>query len=176
VLVTTSGTYVGSTIGESTISYRPTFVDIEIETALGRVEKILDREEGHVLATVAELTAENVQRTLPGTFWDPIATLKTVDADPLMAGQFRHTITVGGIRLVAPQTIALISPNRRISATGTTIFSYVFCAYAAVSSAGVEIPFARGRSSVWRVDYELLEDTSRSIGDQMFQFTVRQNA
>lgn len=173
--VTISGTFVGSTIGESKISYKPTFVDINIETSTAKVEKVLNLEESHCTFAVAELTAENVQANLPGSYWNqPVATLKTADTDPLMPGQTRHTITVGGLRLVNPQTIAFISPNRRIGLVGTGPFSYVYCGYNAIGISGFDAPFSRGKETVYQVDYEMIADTARSIGDQLFQFCVRQ--
>jgi hypothetical protein len=172
-LYTVSGTFVGSTIGDSGISYKPTFVDIMIETSTAKVEKVLNTEEAHCTFALAELTAEVLQAaSLPGSYWNqPVATLST-SADPLMPGQTRHTITVGGLRLVAPQCIAFISPGRRIGTTGP--YSYVFCGYNAVSTAGFDAPFSRGKETVWKTDFEMISDTSRTIGDQLFQFVVRQ--
>lgn len=179
VLVTVSGTFAGSTIGESSISYKTTFVDIQIETATATVEKVLNTESAMCNFSVAELTAENIQGTGPGSYWNqPVMTLTTAagnlgGTDPLMPGQVRHAITVGGLRLVAPQCIAFISPNRRIGLAGIGPFSYVFCGYNAVSTAGFDAPFSRGKETVWKVTYEMIADTTRTIGDQLFQFVVR---
>ena len=170
---TLSGTFMGATIGESNISYRPTFVDIDIETSTATVEKVLNSEEARCNFALAELTAENLRDSLPGAVGQgPVATLKTVDADPYMSSQYRHTITVGGLRLVQPQCIAFISANRRINlASGP--FSYVYVGYNAVSTEGFEAPFSRGGVTVWRASYEQIADVSRTLGDQLFQFTVR---
>ena len=171
--VSVSGTFIGSTIGDSTCSYRTNFVDILIETSTAKVEKVLDTEEAYCGFNVAELTAENLQRTLPGgNTGDPIATLAT-SADAYQAGQTAHFLTVGGLRLVEPMTILLISPNRRV-ALASGPFSYVFCGYQAVSVEGFDAPFARGRETVWRTNFECIADTRRNIGDQLFQFAVRQ--
>lgn len=175
VLYTISGTFVGSTIGESMFGYRPTFVDIFIETSTAKVEKVLNTEEAYAQFSVAELTAENFRDTLPGSYWNqPVATVTTSN-DPLMAGQVRHNATVGGLRLVNPQTIAFISANRRIG-LGSGPFSYVFCAYNAVSTEGFEAAFSRGKETVWRVRYDCIADTARTIGDQLFALTVRQSS
>lgn len=170
-----SGTFIGSTIGESGIAYRPTFVDILIESSTAKVEKVLNTEEARCTFAIAELTAENVQNTLAGSGTNSVATLST-GADPLAANQIMHTIKVGGLRLLDPQCIAFISPNRRISAAGTQIFSYVFCGYNAISTEGFDAAFSRGKETVWRVAYEMIADTGRTIGDQLFQFTVRQSS
>ena len=173
LLYTVSGTFAGSTIGQSNISYSTTFVDIDIEQALTPVEKVLTREDARIVASIAELSSERLQETsAPSNYFSPVATLKTIDADPLMSSQYRHTITVGGIRLVEPQCVALISANRRISVAAGP-YSYVFCCYNAVSTEGFDIPFSRGGHSVWRVTFEALADTARTIGDQLFQLTVR---
>lgn len=176
VPVTASGTFLGSTIGESTISYRCTFVDIQTETSTARVEKVLNTEESRCTFSIAELTAQNMQLSLPGKINSgPVATYVgkggTV-TDPFNSAWKMHTITVGGIRLVAPQCIAFISPGRYAGVNGP--FSYVFCGYNAVSTEGFDAPFSRGRETVWRVSYEMIADTARSVGDQLFQFTVRQ--
>lgn len=176
VLYTISGTFVGSTIGESSISYKPTFVDIKIETATATVEKVLDQEEAGVTFNVAELTAENFQAVLPGSYWNqPVATVTGPTADAFQAGQFTHAAKVGGLRLVAPQTIAFISANRRIGLSSGP-FSYVFCGYNAVSTEGFEASFSRGGVTMNRVRYEMLSDQTRSIGDQLFQFVARQSS
>src|SRR3990167_11022159 len=165
VPLTVSGTFIGATIGDSSISYRPTFVDIQIETSTAKVEKVLNTEEARCVFSVAELTAENMKQAIP------VGTLSAVDTDPLMSPQKRHTLTVGGLRLLAPTCIAFISPNRRIAAGGP--FSYIMCGYNAVPIDGFDAPFARGRETVWRLTYELIAATERTLGDQLFQFTVR---
>jgi hypothetical protein len=174
VLYTISGTFMGSTIGESNISYNTSFVDILIESSTAKVEKVLNTEEARCTFNVAELTAENLRDTLPGSYWNqPVATL-TTGTDPLMPQQVQHRIKVGGLRLVAPQCVAFISPNRRIGLVGTGPHSYTFVGYNSVSTEGFDAPFSRGRETVWRVSFEMISDTSRTIGDQLFQFTVRQ--
>ena len=176
VPVTVSGTFIGSTIGSSSIMYSTTFVDIQIETSTAIVEKVLNTEKAQCDFSVAELTSENIQATLPGAaFQQPIATL-TTSTDPLQAGQTRHCLTIGGLRLVAPQCIAFISPNRRISLTGAAsnqAYSYVFCGYNAVSTAGFNAPFERGKETVWKVSFEMISDTTRTIGDQLMQYVTR---
>lgn len=164
---TVSGTFIGSTIGDSSITYRPTFVDIMIETSTAIVEKILNSEDARCSFSVAEMTSENMLLAVP------VGTLDAVTTDPLMSPQSRHTLRVGGLRLVAPMCIAFISPNRRIGAGGGP-HSYVFCGYAAVSTDGFDAPFSRGRETVWKLTYQLIADTSRSLGDQLCQFTTRQ--
>lgn len=173
---TISGTFVGSTIGESTMSYTATFVDILVENNTAIVEKVLNTEAARVDFSLAELTAETAQATaFPGSYWNqPVATL-TSTADPLQAGQQRHTLTFGGLRLVDPQCVAFISANRRISvaASGTGVYSYVFCGYKAVSTEGFTVPFSRGRESVYRCSFQFLGDPSRTVGKQMAEWTCR---
>lgn len=176
--VTISGRPLGATIGDSGFSHRITFVDIMIEQALAKVEKVVNTEEAHCTFSVAELTAETMRDALPGSYWNqPVATLYTTGnmggADPLMPAQIRHTITVGGLRLAAPQTIAFISANRRIGLSSGP-FSYVFCAYNAIGTEGFDAPFSRGKETVWRLGYEVIADLARTIGDQLWQCCVRQ--
>lgn len=172
--VVASGTFLGSTVGDSTASYKPSFVDINIETSTAIVEKVLNTETARVNAAVAELTAENVQATLPGSFNNqPVATLTTA-LSPTEPGRTQHRLTVGGLRLVAPMCIAFISPNRRIGLAGVGPFYYVLCGYNAVPTEGFEAPFSRGKETTWRASYEMISDTSRTIGDQLFQFFAAQ--
>ena len=166
MLYTASGTFIGSTIGESTISYKPTFVDIQIETSTAKVEKVLNMEEARVSFSVAELTTANLALSIPIA-----STTLNAAGDSAQPAQLRDIVKVGGLRLVRPDCIAFVSPNRRISAEGP--YSYVFCGYAAVSTDGFDAPFSRGRETVWRLTYELIADTSRTIGDQLFQFVTR---
>lgn len=164
-VVAVSGAFMGATIGDSNFSYRPTFVDIKIEQATATVEKVLNTEEARAAFAVSELTSENLLQTIP------VGTL-TSQADPLQAGQTVRMLTVGGVTLLAPKCIAFISPNRRISAGGP--FSYVWCAYNAVPVDGFDMPFSRGRETVFRLTFEAIAATERSIGDQLFQFSTRQ--
>jgi hypothetical protein len=174
VLYTVSGTFLGSTIGQSQISYKPTFVDITIEQSTAKVEKVLNLEEAHCTFAIAELTAEKVQQTMPGSYWNqPLATV-TTQTDPLMSGQTDHILKIGGLRLVDPQCIAFISPNRRIGLAGTGPYSYVFCGYNAVGTEGFQAAFSRGKETVYNAGFELISDTARTIGDQLCQFVVRQ--
>ncbi len=162
---TISGIFIGSTIGDSTFSYKPTFVDIQIETSTAKVEKVLNTETATVAFSVAELTAENVNLAIP------IGTV-TTQTDPLMSPQVQHNMKVGGLRLVQPQTIAFISPNRRISFGGP--YSYVFTGYNAIAIDGFDAPFSRSKETVFKLTYELIADTARTIGDQLCCFTTRQ--
>lgn len=175
VLYTISGTMVGSTIGSSTMTYKPTFVDVQIEQNVAIVEKVLNTESASVQAAIAELTAENMQQAAPGSYWNqPVATVSST-ADPLQAGQTAHKLTIGGLRLVAPQCIAFISANRRIGlASGP--FSYVLCGYNAVSVDGFTVPFERGRETVYSTKFDFIADTTRSIGDQLLQMVIRQSS
>lgn len=176
-LFTVSGTFVGSTIGESGISYKPQFVDIKIETATATVEKVLDQEESSCSFSVAQLTTENFQSVLPGSYWgQPLMTTSTSN-DPLTGWngsvtQVMHVGRVGGLRLVDPMCIAFISANRRIGLPQGP-FSYVYCGYNAVSTEGFDAQFARGSVTMTKVRYEMLSDQTRSIGDQLFQFVTR---
>lgn len=168
VPLTVSGTFVGSTIGDSNISYRPTFVDVQTETSTAKVEKVLNTEEARCMFSVAELTSENMQQAIP------VGTLTTQADNSLGATQ--HNLKVGGLRLVLPTCIAFISPNRRISATGTQIFSYVLCAYNAVAVDGLDMAFEKGKETTWKVTYDCIAATERTIGDQLVQFVVRQSS
>ena len=171
---TLSGTFAGSTIGESTFSYKASFVDIHIETSTAKVEKVLNTEEARCNFSMAEMSAENIQRAMPGDPNNgPVATLST-QTDPYSSIQTVHVLKVGGLRLTSPQCIAFISANRRINLTADGPFSYVFCGYNAVSTEGFETPFSRGRESLWRVSFEMISDTARTLGDQLYQLCVRQ--
>lgn len=168
-----SGIFIGSTIGESSFSYRPTFVDIQIETSTSKVEKVLNMEEARLMFSVAELTTNNLQLTIPiGTVTSGGDTSNKVPFGTKQ--QLYQAFTVGGLRLTAPTCIAFTSANRRIL-TNEGPYSYVFCGYAAIPVDGFDAPFSRGRETVWRLSYELIGDTVRSLGDQLFQFVVRRN-
>lgn len=179
VLFTVSGTFVGSTIGASTFTYKPTFVDVQIEQSVSIVEKVLNTETASCQFSIAELTAENMQITGPGSYWNqPVATVSS-STDAYQAGQTIHKLTIGGLRLVAPQCIAFISANRRISLTNagsSQAYSYVFCGYNAVAVDGFNMPFERGKETVYQTKFDMIADTSRTIGDQLFQMAVRMSS
>ena len=166
---TVSGTFVGSTIGESVLHYAPRFIDIMLDTQPAPVDRILTHEEMRVAFNVAELRASQLALAAPFAGATPTRTL-----DPLMAAQQRETLSVGGLRLVQPRTLLFVSPHRRID-NGGPVYSYTFCGYNAVPIDGFDVPMARRRETVWRLTYELLADLTRPPGDQLFQFTMRQS-
>lgn len=172
---TESGQFLGLTIGESTYSYRPQFVDIWPETSTAKVEKVLSGEEARAMFSVAEMTISSMALSIPvGTTSGP--TNDTINAIPGGGGaQKIRLLKVGGLRLTVPQCIAFISANRRATVAEGP-FSYVFCGYAAIAVDGFDAPFSRGRETVWRLTFEMIADTSRTLGDQLFQFAIREAA
>lgn len=149
--VPATGTEVGHTEGDAVFTYKQSMTEMRSEQALGPIDAFVTDE----MAQVTFLAMERVYATLK------LAMNSTGNLDDANATLFYG----GGTALsVFTQAIMISSPLR------TNIAKFeVSVLYKAYSVDGYEIAYSRGRVSTYRITLKGLADTSRSVGDQLFQ-------
>jgi hypothetical protein len=150
--VPATGTEVGHTEGNATFTYRATKELIPSEQALGAVGAFVTDE----LVSLAFRAQERVYQALRAAF-DAIGTVTDASKD----------LFFGGGQTISPltQAIMLTSPRRDVAAKWE-----VLVIYKAVNMEGVEIAYGKANRSTYQITLRGLADTSRVIGDQLFQW------
>lgn len=147
--VPTGGVDVGSTIGESTVEYRPTIATVDIEQAFGGVAPRLTAEACTLKFTAGESTNANIKTAMQQA-------TSTSDGG-------HNYLTAGGKTGVTGQTVAIISKQ-----ADTPQYNWV-CVYNVVSMDGVSLSFKKSATRQIAITFTALADPTRSVGDQLFQ-------
>lgn len=147
-------TEIGYTTGPATFDYKATKEEIIPEQSLIAVD-VFTKEE---MAQLVFTAYERVYVTLNAAF-DNVGTVSDANKDLYYGGN--------GTAIVTPKlfTVFMSTPHRE----NTAKFSYL-CVYKAYSMDGVKLPFEKGKPTTFQVTMKALADTSRTIGDQVFQF------
>jgi hypothetical protein len=144
--------YVGFTNGAATLAFRPTYYMVETEQAFAEVLVVPTAEE----ATLAFVMQEADYRNFAISMGQ--ATTEVNAGAPVNTALF-----VGGKADVNLQVIAMLSRKR----TGAGYF--VATLYQAYSNDGSSINFERRAEARNPVTMRCLADTTRPVGDQLFQ-------
>jgi len=150
--VDSGGTYIGATQGASALNYRPTFYMVEIEQAMGEVVAIPTAEEASCTFTLVEVGYAN------------LATAFGQGTTRTAAGV--QGIYVGSKAVLSTKVTALVSRKR--SGTGY----YIATLYSSYSMEGGTFTAERRQEARIAVTMRTLADTSRPIGDQLFQLVA----
>lgn len=150
--VPATGTEVGHTEGNAVFTYKPTKDTIPSEQALS-VVGVFTTDEMCQLTFKAQ---ERVYQVLRAAF-DSIGTVSDGSKD----------LFYGGGLTITPltQAIMLSSARRDIAAKYE-----VLVIYKAVNMEGVEISYGKATRSTYQITLRGLADTTRTIGDQLFQW------
>lgn len=153
--VPATGTEVGYTMGDAVFTWKGDKVDIEAEQALGVVDQFISKEN-------AQLEFEALERTyqLMKIAFDNIGTVDDVTRTGFYGG--------GGGTILSIQytTVFLSSQIRNLTNKYEVLFLYK-----AVSMEGIPLTFSRTKPSSYKVTLRALPDSTRSSGDQIFQFS-----
>lgn len=149
---TSGGTAVGFTNGPATLTYKPTYYNVETEQAFAEVLVIPTAEECSVDFVMLEASYTNLNRAMGQ------ATSEVNAGAPVNNVNF-----VGGKATVTTFLLALCSRKR--TATGY----YLLTVYQVYSMDGVALNFERRKEMQNKVTMRALADTSRPVGDQLFQ-------
>ena len=149
---TSGGTYVGFTNGPATLTYRPTFYMVETEQTLGEVLATPTAEETTLAFTMLEATYLNFSNAFNQ------GTTRTVVGPPA-----QNAVYVGSKGTFSTKLLVMMS--RKISGTGY----YILTIYKAYSMEGATLNFERRAETRIAVTMKSLADTTRPIGDQLFQ-------
>jgi len=150
--VTDGGTYRGATQGASTLTYRPTFYMVEIEQAMGEVVAVPTAEEATIAYTMVEVGYANI-------------------AQGFGQAATRTTGTEQGVYVGSKSTLATLVTtlvSRKRSGTGY----YIATLYASYSMEGGTFSAERRQEARLAVTMRCLADTSRPLGDQLFQLVA----
>ena len=150
-----TGTEVGLTAGEAVFTWNTEKTDIEAEQVMGVVDKFITKEN----ATLEFEAQERTYNLLKQAF-DNIGSINDVTRVGFYGG--------GGGTIVNIQytTIMLTSPRKDVAGRYEVLFLYK-----AVNSGAMPLRYSRTAPSTYRLTFQALPDTSRTQGDQIFQFS-----
>lgn len=152
--VPATGTEVGYTQDASTFSYRQNKQEVQAEQSLNPVDVFVTTEEAQL-----EFNAmEHVYNTLKAAF-DNVGTVDDGSKSLFYGGDG------GGLVNVTTQCVALTSRIR----TAPTKFE-VLCLYKVYNVEGMAISYQRTAVAVYKVTLKALVDTTRNLGDRIFQW------
>ena len=157
--VPVSGTEVGYTTGPAVFTYKQTKVPIMAEQSLNPVDVYVTSEEGSLVFEAMERTYKTLQLA-----FDNVNTVTDANKDLFYGGDATAMSSVY-------TTCVALTSRRRIA---TTKFEYLVL-YKAYSVDGIQLGYTRTKESTYKVTMVALIDTTRSIGDRLFQF-VRETA
>lgn len=150
-----TGTHVGATMGEATFSWNTDKSEIEVEQALGTIDMYITKEN----ATLEFEAAERNYLLMKAAF-DNIGNVSDVTRTGFYGGG-------GGTIINIQYTTIFLSSPRKDQASKYEILVLYKC----VSVAGMPIKYSRTSPSTYRVSFRCLPDTTRTTGDQIFQFS-----
>jgi hypothetical protein len=152
--VPATGTEVGYTQDASSFTYKQNKQEVVAEQSLNPVDVFVTNEEA-----MLEFTAmEHVYNTLKAAF-DNVGTVTDGSKDLFYGGDG------SGLVSVTTQAVALTSRIR----SAPTKFE-VLMLYKVYNVEGVVIPYQRTGVSIYKVTLKALVDTSRNLGDRIFQW------
>jgi hypothetical protein len=149
---TSGGVYVGFTNGAATLAYKPTYYMVETEQAFAEVAVVPTGEEGTLDFTALEVTYANIARAYGQ------GTTHVVAGPPAV-----NAVHVGGKASVS--TSLFVGYSRKHSGVGY----YIASLYQGYSFNGGSLPFLRREDTKIPVQVRCLADTTRPVGDQLFQ-------
>lgn len=149
---TSGGTYVGATQGPATLTYRPTFYQVETEQSYAPVITTPSTEEATLGFNALELTYANLHSAFGQTKTRVVG-----------AGVLSNTNYVGGLRTVPVEVAVLLSRKR--SGVGYWLTTF----YQGYSREGSTLPHERRAETRLPVTIHGLALPTRPEGDQLFQ-------
>lgn len=144
--------YIGFTNGAATLTYRPTFYQVETEQTFAPIITTPTAEEASLAFTMLEADYRNLSLGMS------LATTKVNAGAPV-----NNAIYVGGKTGLNSSVFVLLS--RKFSGVGY----YVLTLYKAYSADGVALPFDRRAEMRIGVTVRCLADATRPVGDQLYQ-------
>jgi cobalamin biosynthesis Mg chelatase CobN len=158
--VPSSGVHVGATLGDSVFTWTTTKTDIVAEQVMGILDKFISDQ-------MASLTFEAEERTME-------LMVKTFDNIGNVHNAVRKGFWGGGggtTLNILYTTIALTSLRKDIAGAYE-----VLCVYKCVSTAPMPLTYSRTKPSTYQCTFAGLPDTTRTEGDQIFQFSREEAA
>lgn len=146
---TSGGTAVGFTNGPAGLVFKPTYYMVETEQAFSEIMVVPTAEEASVDFTMLETSYLNLN--------------KSMGQATSHVGAGFNANHVGGKGAVSTGMVVL---NARKT---TLVGYYILTVYQAYSMDGVSLNFERRKETMNKVVMRALADTTRPVGDQLFQ-------
>lgn len=153
------GTYVGFTNGPASLTYKPTYYNVVTEQALSELLVVPISEEAHLEFIMLESSYGNIQNAMGQS---------TTKVN--LAGVTYQANFVGSKSALRTNLLTMYS-KKRIASLG-----YFICTmYIVYSMDGAVFNLERRKETQMKVILKSLADTSRPVGDQLYQY-VEYNA
>lgn len=158
--VPSSGTFVGATIGESVFTWTSEKTDIVAEQVMGILDKFISQQGATLTFTAEERNYLLMKHTFDNNF-----SVNNAARMGFTGG--------GGGTIITPiyTTIALTSGRRDIAGAFE-----VLVLYKCISINAMPLTYSRTGVSQYAVQFQCLPDTTRTAGDQIFQFSREKQA
>jgi hypothetical protein len=155
-----SAVFAGATEGATTVGLAPKLDKIEADQVSAAIDVVMTGEAASIEVTVKQSDLAKLKYFIQhGTF------STGTDASLPEGAQAYEEIAFGGLIAVPKISVAIISPRRDVSGTpGKFVVSQLYSCYQAES---VQLGFARGKETTYKVKFEGLADPSRAAGDQV---------
>lgn len=150
----TGFTEIGYTTGPATFVYKATKEEIVPEQSLIAVDVFTKQEEASLVFTAYER-----QFTILKAAFDNVGSVSDGSKDLYYGGN--------GTTIIQPSTFTVFMST--IHRDNIAKFTYL-CLYKAYSLDGVKMPFEKGKATTYQVSMKALADTTRTAGDQVYQF------
>jgi hypothetical protein len=150
-----TGTEVGLTLGDAVFTWNTDKTDLPAEQVMGIADQFISGEGGTL-----EFEAQERTYTLMKAAFDNIGSVDDATRVGFYGG--------GGATIINIQytTIMLTSPRRDLANRWEVLFLYK-----AVSNSPMPLKYSRTSPSTYRLTFRALPDTTRTAGDQIFQFS-----
>ncbi len=155
-----TGVFVGATLGETVFSWTSEKTDIVAEQSMGILDKFISQQN----ATLT-FTAEERNYTLMKLTLDNIFSVNNAQRMGFTGGGGGTTINI------QYATLFLSSPRKDVAGAYEILFIYK-----AVSINAMPLTYSRTGPSTYAVQFQCLPDTTRTRGDQIFQFSREKQA
>lgn len=153
--VPSSGTHVGATTGDTVFTWTTEKGEITAEQVMGTLDMFITGQMATLTFEAEERVVELMQKTLDNIY--------TVDN----AQRFGFTGGGGGSTINIQYTTIMLSSLRKDIPGAFEIL----VAYKCVSTAPMPLTYSRTKPSTYQVTFRCLPDTTRTEGDQIFQFS-----
>lgn len=159
--LTTGWTKVGYTDKGVDWSYAPTYKSIRVDEEVADVRKILDNEKVTLSIKLSQATLANLALAISASTFSQSPADPTHSAlDILVAGSGVQSEIMVGFQGYSPEALATNPPKE--------LYRF-FVGYRAIVTAKVDNTYQRAAQVLTPVDFELLADSTKTLGQRLFK-------
>lgn len=157
----TGWTTVGYTDAGVDWSYAPTYKSIRVDEEVADVRKILDNEKCTISAKLSQATLSNLALAISAaTFSQSPADASHSALDTLVAGSGSQAEIMVGFQGYSPEALKTNPPQQLYR---------LFVGYRAIVTAKVDNTYKRASQVLTSVEFDLLADSTKSVGQRLFK-------